>query len=85
MGATLLSVLVAESIGATWMMHDNFATCMTAQGTEYVVEPPDRCRPGDDEIRCQMPDGHLIFPRGQDECVRKGGWPLGGLRSRNSN
>jgi hypothetical protein len=55
-GATLLSVLAAKSIVATWMMHDNFATCMTAQGTEYVVEPPDRCRPGDDEsaVKCPM-------------------------------
>ena len=79
-GVAVLGVLVAGS-DSDWSMHDNFTTCMTAKGAEYVVEPPARCHLGDDEIRCRLPDGHLTFPRGQDECISKGGWPLGGLRS----
>lgn len=68
---------------------DNLFGCIAPNGKDYTVDAnTSHCRPGDDGVRCRVPDGNLIITRGQDACIRSGGWPLGIKRpddKKNSN
>jgi hypothetical protein len=73
-GALLLSCCHHDSPA----MHDAFLVCVARDGKQYDVPfGYEHCREGDDPTRCHMPTGSVIYTRGQTECSRKGGQPLG--------
>jgi hypothetical protein len=63
--------------------HDSLASdyleqCISPDGKEYYVDAnTQHCPVADRSTRCAVPNAPVIHTRGREECLRKGGWPLG--------
>ena len=59
-------------------MSDYLELCIAPDGKEYDVDAnTQHCPVADRAVRCAVPNAPLIRTRGREECLRKGGWPLG--------
>jgi hypothetical protein len=60
------------------LMSDNLEACVAPDGKEYSVDAnTQHCPAADVSVRCRMPNAPLIHTRRREECLRKGGYPLG--------